>query len=80
MSYQDTPTRAVSVNGRDFVYRQLSPDGGVPIVFLNHLAGIALAERLPHSQLTPLYPDAGHGGIFQNHEQFVRETLEFLTR
>jgi pimeloyl-ACP methyl ester carboxylesterase len=26
---------------------------------------IALAERLPKSELIPLYPDAGHGGIFQ---------------
>ena len=40
---------------------------------------IALAERLPNSELIPLYPDAGHGGIFQDHEQFVRKALEFLT-
>ena len=40
---------------------------------------IALAERLPNSELIPLYPDAGHGGIFQYHEQFVRKALEFLT-
>ena len=40
---------------------------------------IALAERLPNSQLIPLYPDAGHGGIFQYHEQFVPQALEFLT-
>jgi pimeloyl-ACP methyl ester carboxylesterase len=38
-----------------------------------------LAERLPNSQLIPLYPDAGHGGIFQYHEQFVRKASEFLT-
>ena len=40
---------------------------------------IALAERLPNSELIPLYPDAGHGGIFQYHEQFVPKALEFLT-
>lgn len=39
---------------------------------------IALAERLPNSELIPLYPDAGHGGIFQYHEQFVQKALEFL--
>jgi hypothetical protein len=39
---------------------------------------IALAERLPHGQLVPLYPDAGHGGIFQYHQQFVTQALEFL--
>jgi pimeloyl-ACP methyl ester carboxylesterase len=38
-----------------------------------------LARRLPDSQLV-IYPDAGHGGIFQFHAQFVRKALEFLGR
>jgi pimeloyl-ACP methyl ester carboxylesterase len=38
---------------------------------------IDLARRLPNAQLK-LYPDAGHGGIFQYHEQFVPQALEFL--
>ena len=36
-----------------------------------------LAQRIPDSTLT-IYPDSGHGGIFQYHEQFVAATLEFL--
>ncbi|MCR3752688.1 alpha/beta fold hydrolase [Lentzea californiensis] len=36
-----------------------------------------LARRLPDARLT-LYPDAGHGGIFQHHDEFVAEALEFL--
>ncbi len=36
-----------------------------------------LARRLPHAQLI-LYRDAGHGGIFQYHEEFVKEALKFL--
>ena len=36
-----------------------------------------LARRLPHAKLT-LYPDAGHGGIFQHHDEFVAEALKFL--
>jgi pimeloyl-ACP methyl ester carboxylesterase len=36
-----------------------------------------LAKRLPNSRLT-IYPDAGHGGIFQYHDEFVAETLSFL--
>jgi pimeloyl-ACP methyl ester carboxylesterase len=36
-----------------------------------------LARRLPNARLT-LYPDAGHGGIFQHHTQFVDEALKFL--
>lgn len=38
-----------------------------------------LARRLPNSQLI-IYPDAGHGGLFQFHAEFVRSTLEFLAR
>jgi pimeloyl-ACP methyl ester carboxylesterase len=38
-----------------------------------------LVRRLPNAQLT-IYPDAGHGGIFQYHQQFVPEALEFLAR
>jgi pimeloyl-ACP methyl ester carboxylesterase len=36
-----------------------------------------LARRLPNARLT-LYPDSGHGGIFQNHDAFVQEALAFL--
>jgi pimeloyl-ACP methyl ester carboxylesterase len=36
-----------------------------------------LARRLPNAQLT-LYPDAGHGGIFQYHDEFVGAALKFL--
>ena len=38
-----------------------------------------LARRLPDSDLV-IYPDAGHGGIFQFHEQFVAEAIAFLKR
>jgi len=37
----------------------------------------ALAEQIPNSKLV-IYPDSGHGGIFQYHEQFVPAVLEFL--
>ncbi|WP_410581972.1 alpha/beta fold hydrolase [Amycolatopsis sp. lyj-108] len=36
-----------------------------------------LARRLPNGRLV-LYPDAGHGGIFQYHAEFVEEALRFL--
>jgi len=32
---------------------------------------------LPTSQLV-IYPDAGHGGVFQFHQDFVERALEFL--
>lgn len=36
-----------------------------------------LAKRLPNNELV-IYPDAGHGGIFQYHEAFVKAALKFL--
>lgn len=36
-----------------------------------------LAKRLPNSRLV-IYPDAGHGGVFQYHQEFVSEALAFL--
>jgi pimeloyl-ACP methyl ester carboxylesterase len=38
---------------------------------------VDLDRRLPNSGLV-LYPDAGHGGVFQYHEDFVKRALEFL--
>jgi len=38
-----------------------------------------LARRLPNSELI-IYPDAGHGGAFQFHAEFVSSTLGFLAR
>lgn len=38
-----------------------------------------LARRLPNSTLV-IYPDAGHGGVFQHHADFVPRALEFLAR
>ena len=38
---------------------------------------VDLDRRLRNSQLV-VYPDAGHGGVFQFHEDFVKRALEFL--
>lgn len=38
-----------------------------------------LARRLPNSTLI-IYPDAGHGGIFQFHADFVPSAIEFLAK
>ena len=38
-----------------------------------------LAKRLPNSALI-IYPDAGHGGIFQFHHDFVKQSLTFLAK
>jgi pimeloyl-ACP methyl ester carboxylesterase len=38
---------------------------------------VDLAHRLPNAELV-IYEDAGHGGIFQYHDQFVKRALDFL--
>jgi pimeloyl-ACP methyl ester carboxylesterase len=38
-----------------------------------------LARRLPNSDLV-IYPDSGHGAVFQFHADFVPKALEFLAR
>jgi pimeloyl-ACP methyl ester carboxylesterase len=38
---------------------------------------VDLAQRLPDADLV-VYPDAGHGGIFQFHQQLVERALAFL--
>ncbi|RRH98433.1 alpha/beta hydrolase [Mesorhizobium tamadayense] len=35
--FRDTPTRSVDVGGTAFVYRELGPRTGVPVILLNHL-------------------------------------------
>ncbi len=38
---------------------------------------VDLDRRLPNAQLM-IYPDAGHGGMFQFHAEFVPQALDFL--
>ena len=38
---------------------------------------VELDRRLPNSELV-IYPDAGHAGVFQFHDDFVKRALEFL--
>jgi hypothetical protein len=37
----------------------------------------ALFQQLPDARLI-LYPDSGHGALFQYSDEFVREGLQFL--
>jgi pimeloyl-ACP methyl ester carboxylesterase len=60
--------------GRDRVLgRRVGADGAIM------WPGISfhLAQLLPDVQLS-IYPDSGYGGIFQHHDLFVAQALEFL--
>jgi pimeloyl-ACP methyl ester carboxylesterase len=41
------------------------------------ISSFHLAQQLPDAQLS-IYPDSGHGAIFQHHNLFVRQVLDFL--
>jgi pimeloyl-ACP methyl ester carboxylesterase len=43
------------------------------------ISSFNLARLLPDAELS-IYPDSGHGGIFQYHDLFVAQALEFLDR
>ena len=40
VKWKDVPTRTIDVGGTTFAYRELGPDGGVPVVFLHHLMAV----------------------------------------
>ncbi len=46
-------------------------------VMVPTLNSFELARRLPNAELS-IFPDAGHGGIFQYHATFVQQALAFL--
>jgi pimeloyl-ACP methyl ester carboxylesterase len=51
--------------------------GGDDDLMVPTVNSFELARRLPNAQLS-IFPDAGHGGIFQYHAEFVRQALAFL--
>lgn len=46
-------------------------------VMIPTISSFTLAQALPDARLS-IYPGAGHGAIFQHHELFVRQALDFL--
>ena len=50
---------------------------GVDDVMVPSFNSFELARRLPNAQLS-IFPDAGHGGIFQHHAAFVQQAVVFL--
>ncbi len=39
-----------------------------------------LAKRFPNAEPVIIYPNSGHGGIFQYHEEFLKKSIPFLTK
>jgi pimeloyl-ACP methyl ester carboxylesterase len=51
-------------------------NGDSDLMVASHLSA-DMARRLPNSRLK-IYPDSGHGGVFQHHRDFVPAVLDFL--
>jgi len=84
ISYLDTARGLLTRrDSKEFLFFTRTPNGrGAAKAFLARLEEptkntVDLDRRLPNSRLV-LYPDAGHGGVFQFHEDFVQRALEFL--
>ncbi|MBK6699973.1 MAG: alpha/beta hydrolase [Saprospiraceae bacterium] len=39
-----------------------------------------LAKRFPNAEPVIIYPNSGHGGVFQYHEEFLKKAIPFLTK
>ena len=39
-----------------------------------------LAKRFPNAEPVIIYPNSGHGGVFQYHAEFLKQALPFLTK
>ncbi len=39
-----------------------------------------LAKRFPNAEPVIIYPNSGHGGVFQFYEEFLKKTIPFLTK
>jgi pimeloyl-ACP methyl ester carboxylesterase len=50
---------------------------GAHDVMIHAYASYAMSQRLPNGKVV-LYSAAGHAFLFQHHEDFAREVLEFL--
>jgi pimeloyl-ACP methyl ester carboxylesterase len=62
---------------RDAVGKQTFVANGDDDVMVASSQSYVLAEQIPNSKLE-IYPDSGHGGIFQYRDRFVPAVLEFL--
>jgi len=50
---------------------------GAHDVMVHAYASYAMSQRLPDGKVV-LYSDAAHAFLFQHHQDFAREVLEFL--
>jgi hypothetical protein len=74
---ETTPTRFVNAGEVSFAYRRFGNPGGSHDLIIPTVNAVRLEQRLPNAQLI-LYPDSGHGFLFQYHTLFCQHATLFL--
>ena len=88
-SYAAAPTRRVTVGGTTYAYRELGPEGGVPIVFFVHLAATLdnwdprIVDPIARDHHVIAFDQAGVGGstgtVPHTVEEMARDAHSFIT-
>jgi pimeloyl-ACP methyl ester carboxylesterase len=88
VAWRTAPTKGVEVGGTTFVYRQLGPDTGVPVVFLNHLAAELdrwdprVVDGIATRRLVIVFDNRGigasEGGTPTSVEAMARDAVAFI--
>src|SRR6202162_5660292 len=88
MTFENTTTKSVDVNGTNFVFREIGKKGGVPVVFLHHLTAVLddwdprVVDRLAAKQHVIVFDNRGVGGSGgappQTAEEMARDAVPFI--
>lgn len=87
-AYRTTPTLSVEVNGSRYAYRKIGQEGGIPIIYLNHLAANldncdplimdTLAQHFTVISFDYKGVGASTGKVADNIEEMARDTVAFI--
>ena len=87
-AYRTTPTLSVEVNGSRYAYRKIGQEGGIPIIYLNHLAANldncdplimdTLAQHFTVISFDYKGVGASTGKVADSIEEMAQDTVAFI--
>ncbi len=88
-SWKDVPNKRVDVNGVRYVYREIGPADGMPVVFLHHFSAVLddwdprVIEGIAAQHRVIAFDNRGVGGtgstVPADIEQMAEDTIAFIT-
>src|SRR5258708_15552014 len=88
MTFENTTTKSVDVNGTNFVFREIGKKGGVPVVFLHHLTAVLddweprVVDGLAAEHHVIVFDNRGVGGSGgstpKTVEEMARDAVAFI--